>query len=179
MNHAVLHKHILIEDLLYVSFSYSASQLSNSEIGTGKVTINLQNLIVYLTSSIFYYYYYWNDGKEHPSLTVVPGVKGSTNRADTQLLRGMVEEKTRPKRLFWTNREDHDVSSATLLVSIKIGSTLHSDFQALQLLTQLLLQIFKVKCLQGKFANPKNSAVVAQLACKIKLSRIIRGVITR
>ena len=178
MNHAVLHKHILIEDLLYVSFSYSASQLSNYEIGTGKVTINLQNLIVYLTSSI-YYYYYRNDGKEHPSLTVVPGVKGSTNRADPQLLRGMVEEKTRPKRLFWTNREDHDVSSATLLVSIKIGSTLHSDFQAMQLLTQLLLQIFKVKCLQGKFANPENSAVIAQLACKIKLSWIIRGLITR
>lgn len=62
-----------------------------------------------------------------------------------------------------------------LFMLMKICWTVDSSFQARQLLTQLLLQILS-DVSSGYFAKLETSEVIAQIACEIKLSQVIKRV---
>lgn len=63
----------------------------------------------------------------------------------------------------------------SLFMLMKICCSVHSSFQARQLLTQLLLQILSYVS-SGYFAKLETSKVIAQISCEIKLSQVIKRV---
>lgn len=86
--------------------------------------------------------------------------------------------KSKAKGANWfgqINNSEKTMFLQNLFMLMKICWTVDSSFQARQLLTQLLLQILS-DVSSGYFAKLETSEVIAQIACEIKLSQVIKRV---